>query len=201
MNAGYYAGTDLVAVDPDLVATNLRAGISLFGVNGTILPAPVPKTGCLTSRETGDDGHYQKGVAWPVPRFTAGTGASSNCVADNLTGLIWLRNPSATLRNCSDSIAYCEGLTGSGGRGGYVDWRLPNVREMQSLFDYDNRAPALPTGHPFIGVPATNDYWTGTLAFNGGGGILFFFASMDRGTTMVLAPSNALCAWPVRGGF
>ena len=201
VGAGYYAADALDTVDTDLAATNLRAGVSIFGVTGTIPPAPVPKTGCLTSRETGDDGHYQVGAAWPIPRFTAGTSSSSNCVTDNLTGLTWLRNPTATLRNCSDSIAYCEGLTGSGGRGGYTDWRLPNVREMQSLFDYENRAPALPTGHPFLGVPATNDFWTGTLAYNGGGAILFFFTSMDRGTTAVLAPSNTLCAWPVRGGF
>ena len=201
VQAGYYAADALNAVDPDLVATNLRAGTILFGVTGTIPPAPVPKTGCTISRETGDDGHYQKGVAWPVPRFTTGTSTSSNCVTDNLTGLTWLRNPTATLRNCSDSILYCENLTGTSGRGGFTDWRLPNMREMQSLFDYYNRAPALPTGHPFIGVPATNDFWTGTLAYNGGGAILFFFASMDRGTTAVLAPSNTLCAWPVRGGF
>ena len=201
VGAGYYAATNLAAADPDLVATNLRNGVVLFGVAGTIPPAPVPKTGCLTSRETGDDGYYQKGVAWPDPRFAAGTGASSNCVTDNLTGLMWLRNPTATLRNCSDAIAYCEDLTGTGGRGGYTDWRLPNVREMQSLFDYDNRGPALPTGHPFIGAPATNDFWTSTLAYNGGGGILFFATSMDRGSTLVLAPSNTLCAWPVRGGF
>ena len=188
-------------MDPDLVATNLRAGIVLFGVTGTIPPAPVPKTGCITSQETGDDGHYQRGVAWPEPRFAAGTGTSSNCVTDNLTGLMWLRNPSGTLRNCSEAITYCEDLAGSGGRGGYADWRLPNVREMQSLFDYDNRAPALPSAHPFIGVPATNNYWTGTMAYNGGGGLLFFATSMDRGTTLVQAPSNPLCAWPVRGGF
>jgi hypothetical protein len=201
VSAGYYVATNLAAVDPDLVATNLRGGVSLFGVTGSIPPAPVPKTGCLTSHETGDDGNYQKGVAWPVPRFTAGTSTASNCVTDNLTGLMWLRNPSATLWNCSDSIAYCENLTGSSGRGTYTDWRLPNVREMQSLFDYDNRAPALPSGHPFLGVPATNDFWTGTMAYNGGGSILFFATSMDRGSTMVLAPSNPLCAWPVRGGF
>ena len=201
VSAGYYAAANLAVVDPDLVATNLRDGVALFGVTGTIPPAPVPKTGCTISRETGDDGHYQKGVAWPVPRFTAGTSTSSNCVTDNLTGLTWLRNPTATLRNCSDSILYCENLTGTSGRGGFTDWRLPNVREMQSLFDYDNRGPTLPTGHPFLGVPTTNDFWTGTLAYNGGGAILFFMTSMDRGTTAVLAPSNTLCAWPVRGGF
>ena len=201
VNAGNYAATDLGTVDADLVAANLRAGVTLFGVAGAIPPAPVPKTGSVENQQTGDDGTYQAGVAWPAPRFTAGSGTSSNCVTDNLTGLTWLRNPAATLRNWSNSIAYCEGLTGSSGRGGFADWRLPNVREMQSLIDFEYRAPALPMGHPFIGAPATNDCWTGTLAYNGGGEILFFAVSMDRGTTSVLAPSSLLCAWPVRGGF
>jgi hypothetical protein len=188
-------------VDADLVAANVRNGVALFGVTGTIPPAPVPKTGSTLNHQAGDDVTYQAGVAWPAPRFSTGSGTSSNCVTDNLTGLMWLRNPSGTLRNCSNSIAYCEGLTGSGGRGNFTDWRLPNVREMQSLFDYDYRAPALPASHPFLGVATTNDYWTGTIAWDGGGGLLYFATSMERGTTQVLAPSNTLCAWPVRGGL
>ena len=30
------------------------------------------------------------------------------------------------------------------------DWRLPNRNELQSLQDYSQFHPALPTGHPFI---------------------------------------------------
>ena len=33
-------------------------------------PAPVPKTGQTISYAAGDDGALQKGVTWPVPRFT-----------------------------------------------------------------------------------------------------------------------------------
>lgn len=35
-------------------------------------------------------------------------------------------------------------------------WRLPNVRELQSLIDYGEYNPALPTGHPFTGVASSN---------------------------------------------
>jgi hypothetical protein len=201
VNAGNYAATNLVAVDPDLVATNLRAGVSLFGVAGSIPPAAVPKTGSIENLLTGDDGTYQAGVAWPSPRFTTGSSTSSNCVTDNLTGLTWLRNPTSTLRNCSNSIAYCEGLTGASGRGNFTDWRLPNVREMQSLVDYENRAPALPAVHPFLGVAASNDYWTGTVVYTGGGTKQYFAVSMDWGSTAHFDPTNLLCAWPVRGGL
>ena len=201
VSAGYYAATSLDAADTDLTATNICAGVSLFGVVGSIPPAPVPKTGSLENQQAGDDGTYRVGVAWPSPRFSTGSGTSSNCVTDNLTGLMWLRNPAGTLRNWSNSIVYCEGLSGSGGRGGYTDWRLPNVREMQSLVDFENRAPALPSVHPFLGVAATNDYWTGTIVYTGGGGSQNFAVSMDWGSTAHFDPINLLSAWPVRGGF
>ena len=41
------------------------------------------------------------------------------------------------------------------------NWRLPNVRELQSLIDYGRYQPALPSGHPFIGVRSAY-YWTST---------------------------------------
>lgn len=37
----------------------------------------------------------------------------------------------------------------------YIDWRLPNVRELESILDLSaNGANSLPTGHPFFNVPA-----------------------------------------------
>ena len=201
VGAGYYAATTLAAVDADLAAANLRTGVVLFGVAGAIPSAPVPKTGSTVNQQTGDDGAYQAGVAWPAPRFTAGSSTSSNCVTDHLTGLMWLRNPTNPPQNWSNALVYCEGLTGASGRGNFTDWRLPNVREMQSLIDFDNRAPALPAGHPFLVLATTNDYWTGTVAYTGGGSKRNFAVSMDWGSTAYFDPTNRLCAWPIRGGL
>ena len=66
---------------------------------GTVPPAPVPKTGQVTCYDaggnvincagTGQDGELQKGVKWPTPRFTV---RANGTTKDNLTGLIWLTN-------------------------------------------------------------------------------------------------------------
>jgi len=129
----------------------------------TIIPAPVEKTGQTTSYATGDDGALQKGMALPIPRFSdQGNGA----VLDNLTGLIWLKNanPCGT-KNWAGAIAYCNSL--ASGTAGLTDgsvagaWRLPNVKELQSLIDFGRYNPSLPAGHPFTGVQSTY-YWSST---------------------------------------
>jgi len=45
--------------------------------------------------------------------------------------------------------------------GGYTDWRLSNVLEMQSLVDYSQAIPALPPGNPFTNVQSSI-YWSST---------------------------------------
>ena len=44
------------------------------------------------------------------------------------------------------------------------DWRLPNIRELQSLVDFSNNNPALPDNHPFYPEDAlrSSPYWSST---------------------------------------
>jgi hypothetical protein len=125
--------------------------------------APVPKTGQTTSFATGDDGDLEKGVAWPDPRLTDN---GNGTVTDNLTGLIWLKNAdcfgqknwATALSDCNNLTAgYC-GLTDGSVAG---DWRLSNIKEIQSLIDYGNYSVALPSGHPFA-LGFSKDYWLST---------------------------------------
>lgn len=105
----------------------------------------------------------KRGVAWPNPRFTDN---GDGTVTDNMTGLIWFENAGcAELTDWSTAVWACSKL-GTGDCGlndgsNAGDWRLPNVRELQSLVDYGNSVPALPAGHPFINVNS-HYYWTGT---------------------------------------
>ena len=134
--------------------------------------APVEKTGQTTSYRTHDDGDLQEGVAWPTPRFTDN---NNGTVTDNLTGLIWLKNANCpnstkTWNNAVDyAAALYDGCTDCGGDNndcGLSDgsvaggWRLPNVKELQSLIHYGVYNPALPntpgTGQWSESDPFTN---------------------------------------------
>jgi len=42
-----------------------------------------------------------------------------------------------------------------------TDWRLPNVKELQSLIDYSTYNPSLPDSHPFTNVQSAA-YWSST---------------------------------------
>ncbi len=176
--AGYWSSANTVQGDSDLVAGNIAQGVNLFGVGGTLSTynAGVPKTGQTTSSATGDDGELQMGVAWPSPRFTNN---GDGTVTDNLTGLIWLRNANcanAATGDWATALSHVASLNSAGTMNGIncgdtsssgnhqTDWRLPNVRELQSLVDYEHIGPALPSGYGtyFTRVLPSMDYWSST---------------------------------------
>ena len=182
----------------DIFDIQLTAGH--WGQTGTynVYPAMVPKTGQTTPFAIGDDGHLQKGVTWPDPRFTDN---ANGTVTDNLTGLIWLKNADCFgLKVWATALSYANtlnngecGLTDGSVEG---DWRLPNVREMLSLVDYDRTGPALPSGHPFTGV--SGSYWTSTsYAANVANA---WYMAMNTNAVGGHDKSNTLHVWPVRGG-
>jgi len=106
------------------------------------------------------------------------TDSGDGTVTDSATGLIWAQADSGTGMNWEDALAQAEGST----LGGYDDWRLPNVKELQSLVDY-TRSPDT-TGSAaidpvFSATQITNlagqtdygFYWSGTThaRFDGSG--------------------------------
>ena len=125
--------------------------------------APVPKTGQTASYGAGDDGAWQKGVAWPTPRFTDN---GNGTVTDNLTGLIWMKSANSFVnRTWDQALSDANGLKSGdagltdGSKAG--DWRLPHIREVESVVDCGTYNPALPAGHQFTGVQTTY-YWSST---------------------------------------
>ena len=143
--------------------------------------APIPKTGqtecwdefgmSIPCAGTGQDGEYQNGTSI-APRLTDN---GDGTVKDNLTGLIWLKDA-----NCfgarpwtdalSDANTLANGSCGlaehSVGQVRTGEWRLPNVRELHSLMDFSQFAPALPVGHLFAGVQSSGLYWSSTTYAN-----------------------------------
>lgn len=173
-------------------------------------PAAVARTGQIDCWDasgnlqsctgTGQDAALQKGVS-VSPRFVDN---ANGTVKDNLTGLIWLKNT-----NCfglvnwttalSDSNALASGACGLTDGSVAGAWRLPNVKELQSLADFGQYNPALPPGHPFSGVTANGEFWSSTTA-SGGENIAWSFmldgGSIGNGTKLF----STLRVWPVRAG-
>jgi len=163
--------------------------------------APVEKTGqtecydayggSIICTDTGQDGDLQKGVAWPDPRFTDN---DDDTVTDNLTGLMWAQNANADgIKTWEEALTYCNGLM----LGEHTDWRLPNVKELQSLIDYGNSVPALPSGHPFT-IVQLYAYWSSTAdAYYSS---FAWFVSLSYGSVYSGNKDYYFYVLPVRGG-
>jgi hypothetical protein len=184
-------------------------------------PAPVPKTGQTSAHTTGDDGQLQMGVAWPNPRFTDN---GDGTVTDNLTGLIWLKNAHCAQNTTGWSnalLGYIYHLNTTGKMNGFEcgdtsnggshqnDWRLPNVRELQSLVHYGFYNPALPntagtgqysSGDPFTGVQwcASCYYWSSTTRASNS--LQAWGVNILNGEVVIETKTNTWDVWPVRGG-
>ena len=91
----------------DVLKGKTFSNSSATGLVGARPPAPVEKTGQTYSSRSGDDGNLQKGVAWPNPRFSAGTYVAT----DNLTKLMWQKSPATVAKPWSSAIDDCNGLT------------------------------------------------------------------------------------------
>ena len=118
--------------------------------------AGVPGTGQTVSYAPGDDGNLQIGIPLPVPRFTDN---GDGTVTDNLTGLIWTQDANLVGQtNWVEALGFCNNMGG--------EWRLPNIRELQSLLDYSHVNPALNNlgddGQSLISNIQPGNYWSST---------------------------------------
>ena len=225
---GYYVATTLHAVDANLAAGNIATNVTIFGIAGTAntnagggtYPALVPKTGqtnsydeagdIVTNGSSKDDGYYQVGVAWHNPRFTTNNTlaeAETNVVTDNLTGLMWTRNATNNigLQDWTNAISSCTNMNKGGGTYGYHDWRLPNMKELQSLIAFQYSLPALSDGTgtnhwtegPFTGVQSYY-YWSSTTYASGPD--FAWYVDLSDGNVYYIIKTDACYVWPVRGG-
>ena len=77
-------------------------------------------------------------------------------VTDNTTGLMWQKQDDGVRRTWDQALEYCKGLS----LGGHSDWRLPTVKELQSIVDYAKHNPAIDT--MFFPDTKASVYWSST---------------------------------------
>lgn len=129
-------------------------------------------------------------------------------ITDLNTGLMWEQKVAGG-GTCLDALhavdAVCSWFDATGawisavnaeGYAGHSDWRLPNIKELQSIVDYGTVNPAIDS--TFSGVTAASSYWSSTshAAFPTGAWFVFF----DGGGVLASNKVDTLRVRAVRGG-
>jgi Protein of unknown function (DUF1566)/Secretion system C-terminal sorting domain len=84
------------------------------------------------------------------------TDNGNGTITDNLTNLVWQKTLNINALSWEDALKYAENLTFANAS----DWRLPNIKELQSISDMSVGSPSINTTFfPTIGV---KKYWSST---------------------------------------
>lgn len=125
-----------------------------------------PQAASASSLYTGQDASVQGA---PLNYQDNGDGT----ITDLNTGLMWQKSHDTTKRNLADSEAVVEAMT----LGGYDDWRLPTIKELYSLANFDGELMKPESGKqssPYIDtdyfdfeydkrVPFAGAFWSSTV--------------------------------------
>ena len=167
-------------------------------IAGDATPADVVKGKTFTSADGEHTGirppapigtdYVGKGVQPPDPRFQVYRGPftaeiqTGYGVKDKMTGLIWRLSPEPD-NTYFQAKEYCMDMStqyfpGKGRPISVEDWRLPTVKELESLLDYGRGTVHISGDHAlarpnFFTNVQPGDYWTNTMTMvpcPGGGG-------------------------------
>lgn len=146
----YFGASGDRAIAPDVAHGALGGGGGLL------------KTGQFTEYSSGDDGTYQTGLAFSYQTDDP-AGNGEIVTIDNVTGLIWASDGDGAgcfngqTGTWYEAIAYCDNLDFAG----HFDWRLPNLRELQSIIDY-GMASSPKVDHAYFPNSHATAHWSST---------------------------------------
>ncbi|WP_265822976.1 Lcl C-terminal domain-containing protein [Geovibrio ferrireducens] len=125
-------------------------------------------------------------------------------ITDTVTQLVWEnRTVSNIVVSWDIALSYCENLD----HGGYTDWRLPNINELQTLYDHTQHSPSAndvfdtfdAQAEYYSGAPFGYYYWSSTSVPGDSSAALF--GGFTNGVTeyeLKMLLYNTIC---VRGGY
>lgn len=151
--------------------TRVGGQSAAFGVNhvtGHIKAYPANRGGRIAGKHV----RAVRGPRYGVNDFTDN---GDGTITDNASGLIWMQNDSNETMDWKAALKFAEAFE----LADHNDWRLPNVKELQSIVDYNYSPTASqpekirPSIDPlFVCTKTTNEagdsdygyYWTSTSA-------------------------------------
>ena len=102
---------------------------------------------------SGPMGNYVRAVRGESYGVNAFMDNGDGTITDEATGLMWQQGDSGTGLDWEEALSYAENLE----LAGYDDWRLPNVKELQSIVDYTKSPSAYDTAN--LGPAIDTDFF------------------------------------------
>ena len=97
-----------------------------------------------------------RNVTTPTTITNHFTDNGNGTITDNLTQLVWQKTPNPNAVTWEQALTYAEGLT----IGTTSDWRLPNIKELQSLTNEAATNPSVFS--PYFSNVGIHNYWSST---------------------------------------
>ncbi len=189
----YSAGKTATANDADLVAGNIKKGVGIFGVTGTLDPDAISCSGTRWSNTAQDTAGR-----W----CDNGNGTVTDLFGHNGKGkgLVWLKNAGwGSYRTWNDAHTRAgilksgdAGLADSSVAG---DWRLPTLEELKALTQGTHQIRSGTPG-PFSNVQPSI-YWSSSTyaSYTDAAWIVF----LNTGPVSQREKTETYYVWPVRG--
>jgi hypothetical protein len=126
-------------------------------------------------------------------------------VTDNLTGLIWLKDRGCLRKSWNSALHTIEDFNNNLNKdkcleytANYTDWRLPNVKELESMIKYETSGSAVWINNKGFAKMKSFPYWSSTTYQKNPKKA--WAVDMKKANTILKIKKNTNYVWPVRGG-
>jgi hypothetical protein len=146
-NAEYWWTSESQANDNNKIwVTNSGGGIGNHSKTETISAGGIKKFHVRAVRD----------VVNPVNITAHFTDNNDSTITDNLTNLVWQKFPNTSMQTWEQALSFSENLILANN----TNWRLPNIKELQSLNDESVIQPSVTS--PYFANLGVKKYWSAT---------------------------------------